>query len=100
MPAYVPNYDKFPVIKTTHQSTVCWQGWEEVLNIIQQQINSIYSPQKTIAFECYTGILDEEVIPQLQQALNGIFYYTKDFMLDEDSIQQLIYLDVTDDEVF
>ena len=100
MPAYIPNYNKFPVIKTMHQSTVCLQGWAAVLDVIKQQVRLINQPKKIIAFECYPGILDEEVIPQLQQALNGTFYFTKDFMLDEEKVEQLVYPDVTDDEIF
>ena len=97
MAEYIPNYDKFPIIHTKQQNTACWQGREAVCGAIKE---SITPDKKIVVFECYPGILDEEVLPKLQQSLEGTFYFTKDFMLDEKAIQQLIYPDVTDDEIF
>ena len=100
MPPYIPNYDKFPVIRTKQEETVCWQGWNEVCTIINKQVAQLDQPKKIIAFECYPGILDEEVIAQLEQHLEGTFYFTHNYMLPPEKIAQLIYPDVTDDEIF
>ena len=97
MASCIPNYNKYPVIHTKQPRTVCWQGWEAVCKAMQ---DAIASGKKIVALECYPGILDEEVLPQLQASLSGTFYYTKDFMLSEEAIEQLVYPDVTDDEVF
>lgn len=96
MTSYVSNYDKCPVIHTKQKSTVCCQGWEAVGNTLKEAATG----KKIVAIECYPGTLDEEVIPQLQQYVNGVFYFTKDFMLEEKAIEQLVYPDVTDDEIF
>ena len=88
------NYNKFPVIDTKQQSTVCRQGWEGVLDVIKNKVEELPAGRKIIALECYPGVLDEEVTPQLQQALKGLFYFTADCMLSEGAVQQLVYPDV------
>lgn len=100
MPPYVSNYNKFPVIAIQHEETVSWKGWNDVCAVINEQVSRLPQSQKIIAFECYPGILDEEVVPQLEKAFAGTFYFTKDFLLPEQQIQNLIYPDVTDDEIF
>lgn len=97
MAPYIPNYNKYPVIHTRQLQTVCWQGWEAVCKAAQ---DAITPGKKIVVFECYPGILDEEVLPLLQDFLNGTFYYTRDFMLSKEVIEQLVYPDVTDDEIF
>lgn len=94
------NYNKHPVIDTKQSSLVCRQGWEGVCAMIKDKTGGIPAGRKIIALECYPGVLDEEVTAQLQQSLEGSFYFTGDCMLGEQALQQLIYPDVTDDEVF
>ncbi len=97
MAGYIPNYNKFPIIHTKQQNTVCWQGWDAVCGAI----NEVITPgKKIVVFECYPGILDEVVLPRLQQSLEGTFFFTENFMLDEKDVEKLVYPDVTDDEVF
>lgn len=94
------NYNKHPVIDTKQTSLICRQGWEGVCAMIKDKMEDIHTGRKIIALECYPGVLDEEVTAQLQQSLEGSFYFTGDSMLGEQALQQLIYPDVTDDEVF
>ena len=71
-----------------------------VCNIINDQINPYHQYKKIIAVECYTEILDEEVINQSSINIKGEFILTKDYMLPEDVISKMVYPDVTDDAVF
>jgi hypothetical protein len=91
----VANYDKTPFITVKGQGEDCHEGWEAVGRIIGGR-----KGKKVIAIECYPGVQDEEVIPQLTSALPGTFFFTKDAMLSEEKILQLVYPDVTDDEIF
>jgi len=100
MAEFVPNYDKFPVVHVKEKNVLCKQGWSSVCGIIRDAVQLIQSNKKIIALECYTEILDEEVLTSLQSNLEGKFFLTKDYMLPEEQIMQMVYPDVTDDAVF
>jgi len=100
MAEFVPNYDKFPVVHVKEKNVLCKQGWSSVCSVIKDAIQLIQSNKKIIALECYTEILDEEVLTSLQSNLDGEFFLTKDYMLPERQIMQMVYPDVTDDAVF
>ena len=53
-----------------------------------------------VVIDCYPGVFEDEAISHLQAFLPGTFYLSKDCMLDETQIRQLVYPDVTDDAVF
>ncbi len=94
------NYDKWPAIKIKENREDCWEGWKEVCNIINDRINKITGHKKVVVIDCYHGVLDAEVIPPLTQSIKGEFHFARDYMLSEKKILQLVYPDVTDDEVF
>ncbi|HMI59255.1 MAG TPA: hypothetical protein VK518_00060, partial [Puia sp.] len=104
----VANYDKTPFITVKGQDDNCHEGWEAVGQVIggaaaasgksSSRLDS--RAKKVVAIECYPGVQDEEVIPQLTAALPGTFFFTRDAMLSEGMILQLVYPDVTDDEIF
>ena len=100
MSKFIPNYDKFPVVNVKQKNVLCEQGWTNVCAVIKNRIQSITSAKKIIAIECYTGISDEEALTNLQSNLDGEFILTKNYMLAEGEIMQMIYPDVTDDAVF
>ena len=100
MATYIPNYNKFPIVQANNKNVVCGEGWEQVSNIINNSIQSVPNTKKIIAIECYTEILDEEVLNNLQSSVKGEFILTKDYMLPEDAISKMVYPDVTDDAVF
>lgn len=97
---FVPNYDKSPFIKVRQQNITCGEGWTSVCTLIRQHLSDIRSTRQVIALECYTGIDDEEVIDSLRAGLEGSFIHTKDFMLPEKDIREMIHPDVTDDAIF
>src|SRR5690242_4956179 len=100
MAEFVSNYDKFPVVHVNQQNVICGEGWKQTCNIIKDCIQSISNTKKVIAVECYTEILDKEVLTNLQSNLEGEFILTKNYMLPEGEIMQMVYPDVTDDAVF
>src|SRR5262249_54273428 len=100
MPEFIPNYDKFPIVHVKQKNVICGEGWKKVCNIISDRIQSISTTEKIIAIECYTEVLDEEVLSNLQSCIDGEFVLTKDYMLPEDVISKIVYPDITDDAVF
>jgi mannose-6-phosphate isomerase class I len=97
MPEAVSNYDKFPSIRI-NEPVECGSGWESVCRVIKKQLDK--KPGNAIVvIDCYPGVLEEEMIRHLQ-TLPGTFYFSKDCMLNETQIRELVYPDVTDDAVF
>jgi hypothetical protein len=108
----VANYDKTPFITVKGQGDDCHEGWEAVGRVIGAAAGSDGAGgqrgsqgsgsggKKLVAIECYPGVQDDEIIPQLTTALPGTFFFTTDAMLSEEKILQLVYPDVTDDEIF
>src|SRR5688500_9776444 len=94
------NYDKWPVIKVKTNQHECLVGWEAIRKHLLEELNKIQTNKKVIIFECYQGVIDEEIISVLQDNLKGTWFFSKDYMLPENEIDSLVYPDVTDDEVF
>src|ERR1041384_125255 len=93
------NYDKFPIIKLKKPQHPSITGWKNICNHLLEQLQKIPTTQKLIVIECYQGVLDEEIIPALQNNLQGKYFFSKDCMLAEKEIDSLVYPEVTDDEV-
>ena len=100
MEKVVSNYEKFPVVPVKNLKGQSAERWSDVLGLIKKQVETIASAKKIIMLECYPGIIDEEVVPQLLSALKGEFFFAKDAWKEEAVIRDMIYPDVTDDEVF
>lgn len=94
-----PNYNKYPVIETGLKG-VSTSDWAAIGKALQVQIAALEKENIIIAVECYHGVLDEEVLPALQQYLPANYFKTADCFLAEKEIDALVYPDVTDDEVF
>jgi len=59
------NYDKKPYIPVPGHEGSCWRGWEAISETLRSAVAD-RGGRATIAVECYSGILDAEVIPALQ----------------------------------
>ena len=94
------NYDKRPAIKVKNAKQECLTGWKAITEHLLEQSDKIKRKQKAIVFECYQGVMDEEIIAALQNNLEGSYFFSKDCMLPENRIDSLVYPDVTDDEIF
>jgi mannose-6-phosphate isomerase class I len=94
------NYDKWPVIKVKKVKGECLAGWEVICNYLLEQLNKIQTNKKVIVFECYQGVIDEEIVSALQENLKGTWFFSKDYMLSENEIDSLVYPDITADEIF
>ncbi len=92
------NYDKYPSIKINDPAEH-GSGWENVCALIKEKVDRIPG-RPVVVIDCYHGVFEEEVKNHLQKYLPGAFYSTKDYMQNEEQVQQLVYPDVTDDEVF
>jgi len=97
---FVSNYDKSPYVELPSHQFKCYTGWKEIVRYINEVLNGISKQSKIIVIECYHGTLDDEILPQLQKYISADFYFSRDCFLPSSEIDQLVYPDVTDDEVF
>ena len=100
MPDLKAVYDKWPFINVKTEPGAAAEGWDNVYIKILQCIQSISNSRKVIVLDYYQGVLEEEITANLLTLLPGQQYNAHDYLLSEESIQQLIYPDVTDDAVF
>lgn len=94
------NYDKHPFIATGKQDVLIRQGWEDICRTIREATAVNRQKKNIVILECYQGVCEKELTGHLFRHLPGTFYCTKDCMLEESAVRELIYPDVTDDEVF
>ena len=83
------NYDKTPFVQAGDGE--CWTGWEEVSRVIRGRV---------VVLETYPGVQDDEVVARLKAELRGAWFFSKDVFLSEGKVLDLVYPDVTDDEIF
>lgn len=94
------TYDKVPVVEVSGHS--CRRGWEP----IRAELNSAaarFGPKAVIAVECYSGVLDEELIPRLTRAFpDALFIATEaEAFRSAEEIDTLVAPDLGgDDAVF
>ena len=94
------NYDKYPVIPVECQGQRLIKGWKEIASVVLDHFTKITSSRKIAVLECYQGVLEQEVIDAMQPSIKGNYFFSKDYLKTEKEINQMVYPDVTDDEVF
>ncbi|RPD42992.1 class I mannose-6-phosphate isomerase [Chitinophaga barathri] len=94
-----PNYEKSPVIETGSKG-VSFRGWKAIGEKLINSLTGLQKERLVIAVECYHGVLDKEVLPALQEILPGQYFLTSNYLKTEQEIDEIVYPDVTDDEVF
>lgn len=99
-PPIISNYDKKPFIDIAAAQGEAVKGWNACLARINQKIDELPAEKKIVVLETYQGVRDSELIAQLSTELDGTFFYTRDIFKNEQELQQLVYPDVTDDDIF
>lgn len=93
------NYDKYPMVKVPGMGNQCIQGWERIMAQLKENIAE--KAARVVAFECYQGVLDKEVLFAICNAFKGTdVYLTTDAMKSEADLFSLLKNDITDDRVF
>lgn len=98
--AYQSNYDKYPFVDYNQKGDLAWRGWQAITETLNSAVSELANENSCVALECYPGLLEEEVFSGLKSGLKGTIIPTSTCFYDEDRIRELIYPDVTDDEIF
>ncbi len=94
------NYNNKPCIEVKSPFEI-WNGWKNICIELNDTIKGIKKEKKIIVIETYQGVIDEELTEALQTGLNhDLWINSRDVMLNEQEIKQLVYPDVTNDRVF
>lgn len=97
------NFDKYPSVSVTGDKNDCIVGWD----LIGDQVNgSVISQLKNkskvvIVIDCYQGILNDEVVSNIKRTIpHDRFLLSNSAFRSEAEISELVYPDVTDDQIF
>lgn len=68
------NYDKFPSVPVPpRHARDCWAGWEAISAQLQKAAGEKSTQGKvTVVVECYSGVLDEDILARLTVALRPV----------------------------
>lgn len=95
------NYDKHPTIKIEGINHSCSVGWRNITATLNNSVSKINKNNKTLVVDNYLGVINSDIISALKENLNpALFINAAEAMLDPDTIDRLVYPDVTDDEIF
>ena len=95
------HYDKFPVVPVRGVGACAWRGWEAIGERLRQALRERAQRKTVLVVECYTGMLDDEVLPALQRVLSPkAVVRAAEAFRQADKIDALVQPDVTDDPVF
>ncbi len=95
------NYDKHPFVQVEETNHSCFEGWQAIGIELNARLKSLNKKITILVIECYPGVLDNEIVPQLQKNIHHqLWINAKDAFKDEGLIREMIYPDVTDDRVF
>ncbi|HRH50878.1 MAG TPA: class I mannose-6-phosphate isomerase [Panacibacter sp.] len=95
------NYDKLPFVKVESVNKSCTVGWTNIIDQITAKTKSINKKKLVVVIECYHGVIDDEILQQLQENLgHTLWVNSKNAFKNEDAIREMVHPDVTDDSVF
>lgn len=95
------NFDKCPFISVSTSSEDCFVGWDSICKKINQIIATSNRERVVVAIDCYQGVLNDELIRVIRTSIeHDVFLRSTDAFKSEKEISNLVYPDVTDDQVF
>lgn len=94
-----PNYDKAPLVKVPGMGDACLRGWDAIMDRLKSELSS--KRNAILAFECYQGVHDGEVLREIAKAFpDAHVYKSAEVMKDEELLYSILKDDITDDRVF
>ncbi|MGN1210051.1 MAG: class I mannose-6-phosphate isomerase [Candidatus Cryptobacteroides sp.] len=91
------NYDKFPVVDVPGYENACICGWKGIM----EQLGNAAGKSGVIVFECYQGVLDQEILSAIKTAFpDASIYLSADAMKTQKELEDKLGEDITDDEIF
>lgn len=97
----ISQYKKNPVVNVLCPHTSAWNGWDAISGRLRQEFQKAAASRIILAVDCYTGVLDEEILAQLQQRIKpDLIINTRDLMKRPAEIASMVAPYLGDDPVF
>ncbi|WP_422356765.1 class I mannose-6-phosphate isomerase [Roseivirga pacifica] len=95
------NFNKYPVIEVSNDSSSCFVGWSAIIDTLNTAIHAIEVANPKIVIDCYQGVNHEQLITTLNNGLrHDQFINSTSAFKGEEQIAEMVYPDVTDDRIF
>jgi hypothetical protein len=65
------NYDKFPFVAVPGADRACVTGWDAIASRLRDNITERSIRRITVVVECYPGVLETDVLRQLNMRLHA-----------------------------
>ena len=94
--SYEKNYDLAPETRVTGYDHAAWRGYPAILEALKNAMKG----KRVLAVDCYPGVRDEELLPQLKAALEPeTVILSEDYFYDGDELTRRMQPHLTDDSV-
>lgn len=95
------KFNNSPCIEVKNEAYKVINGWENIIEKLNNAIASITQKTKLIVIETYQGVIEEELFENLMGGIKcDRFIKSEDFMLPEEEIKKMVFPDVTNDRIF
>lgn len=95
------NYDKYPFVEIKDTGCCAWQGYEEIISEVKNNIRKKAQRKTVIAVDCYPGVYDDEILPAFVQGLMPVLTIEAgEALLSKDHINKMLERNITEDRVF
>ena len=97
----ISPYDKTPFVNVRCPHTSAWSGWDRIFRRLRQEFRNAADAPIILVVDCYTGVLDEQLLPQLQLGIKpDLIINTRDLMKAPAEITSMVAPYLGDDPVF
>ncbi len=93
------KYDKYPSIDLGSEFN-CHRGWSEIIGEIRRNLPEAESKKTVLVLECYQGVYEQMIASEIREYLDCNLILSKTAFRNSREIENLVFPDVTDDEVF
>ncbi|MDR2138845.1 MAG: class I mannose-6-phosphate isomerase [Tannerella sp.] len=101
MTVHTSNYDKYPRIRVSDQSSDCLCGWKAITAEISRRVQQQHKPAARIVIECYPGVHESEVSAAFAEEFReATIVFSSNAMLPANEINAFFAPDITEDELF
>ncbi|MBN2814395.1 MAG: class I mannose-6-phosphate isomerase [Bacteroidales bacterium] len=94
------NYQQKPFVEVPDNHQV-YCNWEEIGSALSKRFTELNKKKTILVVEYYQGVFEEEITDSLLRKLSPDYHFTsRDYMLDQTRISEMIRSDLTDDRIF
>ncbi|SHO44669.1 class I mannose-6-phosphate isomerase [Anaerocolumna xylanovorans] len=95
------NYNKYPFIEIKDTGCCAWQGYDDIISEVKDNMIKKALRKTIIVVDCYPGVYDDEILPVFVKGLMPVLIIeAKEALLSQNHIDKMLERNITDDRVF